>query len=64
MPLPHPHIVLLTPLGAGELVWEWSLALKQKGESLEGLGWRLGLRLAWGTEAEAEAEAEAGVGMG
>ena len=36
LPLPsHPHIVLLTPLDAGDTVWEWSSALKQK-EGLEG----------------------------
>ena len=35
-PPSHPHIVLLTPLDAGDTVWEWSSALKQKGEGLEG----------------------------
>lgn len=36
LPLPsHPHIVLLTPLDAGDTVWECSSALKQK-EGLEG----------------------------
>ena len=35
-PPSHSHIVLLTPLDAGDTVWEWFSALKQKGEGLEG----------------------------
>lgn len=48
-PTPPPHIVLLIPLDTGEVMQEWSLALKQKGQSLEGPGQRLGPRLAHGT---------------
>ena len=48
-PPSHPHIVLLTPLDAGDTVWDWSSALKQKGEGLE---------------ARTEAEAGAGIWTG
>ena len=40
----------------GDKVWEWSLALKQRGQRLAGMGWR---GRAW-----EEAGAEAGAGHG
>lgn len=57
---PPPNIVLLIPLDAGEIVQEWSFALKQKGQSLEAAGTEAGAEVGTGhSRAEAGAEAEA-----